>query len=291
MRPRFIQVKDSTNGTIDVGAKAENIVMEDGTFLSDTLGNIDVMNKGSVAAQIANLNNRNYAPISNPQFQNSIAVMADEGGFNTSFGVAKTNDEWQTKVESRLLVNGSIVLSNGNTTTPKNMIMTAPTVDSSGILNVNNGIQMQVDDTPIFNVTSAGLEMLKNINLGSQNLSTTGKVTASNLSEMISGITTRSEFFSFMDQADSSKILLLQIPGNLAYRLINNKSGTSANEGWGICKVSNNGTVLRYLFIWGSQFYFLRLTRGDSDYSTTWSIYPILSADASSQDYRGNIAF
>lgn len=291
MRPRFIQVKDSTNGTIDVGAKAENIVMEDGTFLSDTLGNIDVMNKGSVAAQIASLNNRSYAPISNPQFQNSIAVMADNGGFNTSFGVAKTNDEWQTKVENRLLVNGSIVLSNGNTTTPKNMTMTAPTVDGSGILNVNNGIQMQVDSTPIFNVTSTGLEMLKDLNLGSQNLFTTGKITASNLPEIISGISNRSDFFRFMNQADSSKILLLQIPGNLAYRLINNKSGTSANEGWGICKVSNNGTVLRYLFIWGSQFYFLRLTRGADATSTTWSIYPILNADASSQDYSGNIAF
>lgn len=219
MRPRFIQVKDSTNGTIDVGAKAENIVMEDGTFLSDTLGNIDVMNKGSVAAQIANLNNRQSAPISNPQFQNSIAVMADNEGFNTSFGVAKTNNEWQTKVENRLLVNGNIVLSNGNTTTPKNMTMTAPTVDSSGILNVNNGIQMQVDDTPIFNVTSAGLEMLKDLNLGSQNLSTTGEITASNI--VYEGkITNRTQLDAFMNKYNSTeKMYLIRLGYKVAYPL------------------------------------------------------------------------
>lgn len=265
MRPRFIQVKDSTNGTIDVGAKAENIVMEDGTFLSDTLGNIDVMNKGSVAAQIANLNNRQSAPISNPQFQNSIAVMADNEGFNTSFGVAKTNDEWQTKVENRLLVNGNIVLSNGNTTTPKNMTMTAPTVDSSGILNVNNGIQMQVDDTPIFNVTSAGLEMLKDLNLGSQNLSTTGEITASNI--VYGGkITNRTQLDAFMNKYNSTeKMYLIRLGYKVAYPLAIGEewqTGKSTAQGFGFCIIGTNGKGMTIIFNYRKAIYETQIRRG-----------------------------
>ena len=85
---------------------------------------------------------------------------------------------------------------------------------------------------------------------------------------------------------DSSKIFFLQIPGNMAYKLVRGVSGSSGNEGWGICKVSNNGTVLRYLFIWASQIYFVRITRGASDTQNDWSLYTILGSTASHIDYQ-----
>ena len=94
---RFIEVQDK-NGTHHIGTSVEYITMPDGTFLSDNLGNLNVMQKGSVEARLDELENNQYAPIANPQFSESLSVITQNN--NTALKVAEINDKWQTKIES-----------------------------------------------------------------------------------------------------------------------------------------------------------------------------------------------
>ena len=285
MKQRFIAVQNQS-GPFSIGTSAEYVEMSDGTFLSDNLGNLDVMHKGNVADRLEKLTNQNYAPISNPQFLNSISVSSNTSnpGYSISFGVAQTDDGWQTKVNDEIFINGRAIIKNESNS--KGITITPPTSSTTkNILVADNGIQIKVGSDSILNINSNNLEVLKDIALVANNLTTTGTITASNLPEM-KVVTTRGELFTFMDNiGDSSKIFFLQIPGNMAYKLVRGVSGTSGNEGWGICKVSNNGTVLRYLFIWASQIYFVRITRGASDTQNDWSLYTILGSTASHIDY------
>lgn len=289
MKQRFIAVQNQS-GPVSIGTSAEYVEMSDGTFLSDNLGDLDVMHNGSVADRLEKLTNQNYAPISNPQFLNSMSVSsnASNPGYSISFGVAQTDDGWQTKVNDEIFINGRAIIKNESNS--KGITITPPTSSTTkNVLVADNGIQIKVGSNSILNINNNNLEVLKNIALGANNLTTTGIITASNLPEM-KVTTTRGELFTFMDNVgDSSKIFFLQIPGNMAYKLVRGVSGTSGNEGWGICKVSNNGTVLRYLFIWASQVYFVRITRGESDTRSSWSLYTILGSTASHIDYQGNI--
>ena len=289
MEKRFIAVQNQS-GPVSIGTSAKYVEMSDGTFLSDNLGNLDVMHNGSVADRLEKLANQNYAPISSPQFLNSISVSSNtsNSGYSISFGVAQTNDGWQTKVNNEIFINGRAIIKNESNS--KGITITPPTSPTTkNILVVDNGIQVKVGSDSILNINNNNLEVFKDIALKTNNLTTTGIITASNLPEM-KVVTTRGELFTFMDNIkDSSKIFFLQIPGNMTYKLVRGVSGTSGNEGWGICKVSNNGTVLRYLFIWGSQVYFVRITRGDKDTRSSWSLYTILGSTASHIDYQGNI--
>ena len=286
MKQRFIAVQNQS-GPFSIGTSAEYVEMSDGTFLSDNLGNLDVMHKGNVADRLEKLTNQNYAPISNPQFLNSISVSSNTSnpGYSISFGVAQTDDGWQTKVNDEIFINGRAIIKNESNS--KGITITPPTSSTTkNILVADNGIQIKVGSDSILNINSNNLEVLKDIALVANNLTTTGTITASNLPEM-KVVTTRGELFTFMDNiGDSSKIFFLQIPGNMAYKLVRGVSGSSGNEGWGICKVSNNGTVLRYLFIWASQIYFVRITRGASDTQNDWSLYTILGSTASHIDYQ-----
>ena len=285
MKQRFIAVQNQS-GPVSIGTSAEYVEMSDGTFLSDNLGNLDVMHNGSVADRLEKLTNQNYAPISNPQFLNSMSVSsnASNPGYSISFGVAQTDDGWQTKVNDEIFINGRAIIKNESNS--KGITITPPTSSTTkNILVADNGIQIKVGSDSILNINNNNLEVLKDIALRTNNLTTTGIITASNLPEM-KIVTTRGELFTFMDNVgDSSKIFFLQIPGNMAYKLVRGVSGTSGNEGWGICKVSNNGTVLRYLFIWASQVYFVRITRSSSDTKSDWSLYTILGSTASHIDY------
>lgn len=289
MKQRFIAVQNQS-GPVSIGTSAEYVEMSDGTFLSDNLGDLDVMHNGNVADRLEKLTNQNYAPISNPQFLNSMSVSsnASNPGYSISFGVAQTDDGWQTKVNDEIFINGRAIIKNESNS--KGITITPPTSSTAkSILVADNGIQVKVGSNSILNINSNNLEVLKNIALGANNLTTTGIITASNLPEM-KVVTTRGELFTFMDNIeDSSKIFFLQIPGNMAYKLVRGVSGSSGNEGWGICKVSNDGTVLRYLFIWASQVYFVRITRSSSDTKSDWSLYTILGSTASHIDYTGNI--
>ena len=77
MEKRFIEIQDK-NGTHHIGTSVEYITMPDGTFLSDNLGNLNVMQKGSVGARLNGLENNRYAPITNPQFSESLSVITQK---------------------------------------------------------------------------------------------------------------------------------------------------------------------------------------------------------------------
>ena len=93
---RFIEVQDR-NGTHHIGTSVEYVTMPDGTFLSDNLGNLNVMQKGSVEDRLNGLENNQYAPITNPQFLEGLSVITQNN--NTAFKVAEVNDKWQIKIE------------------------------------------------------------------------------------------------------------------------------------------------------------------------------------------------
>ena len=185
MEKRFIAIKNKS-GPVQVGTAAEYITMSDGTFLSDNLGDIDVMHKGSVADRLDKLmSQQDYAPISNPQFLNGISVKANanDSGYNISFGVAQTNNGWQTKINNEIFINGKAVIKNEEIN--KGIIITPPAqLTDKNILVADNGLQVKVGTDSVLNINNNNLEVLKDITLGANNITTTGNIVASNIVEV-----------------------------------------------------------------------------------------------------------
>ena len=235
MQKRFTTIQNNA-GLFRIGAQAENITLSDGTTLQDTLGQIDVMHNGSVAKQLTDFKNAGYAPITSPQFKGGVSVGVDQNNsYNISFGVADTANGWQTKVKNELFVEGNAIISNGN----QGLTITPPISSSAKNLFVaDNGIQFQVGSEPILNINSNNLEILKNIALGSNNLTTTGVITASNIAYAIPPIASQAELYNIIGQyANLNQPFFISLTPKIAYVLLTGKKSTTTQSvgGYGYC--------------------------------------------------------
>ena len=240
MKQRFIAVQNQS-GPVSIGTSAEYVEMSDGTFLSDNLGDLDVMHNGNVADRLEKLTNQNYAPISNPQFLNSMSVSsnASNPGYSISFGVAQTDDGWQTKVNDEIFINGRAIIKNESNS--KGITITPPTSSAAkSILVADNGIQVKVGSDSILNINNNNLEVLKDIALKTNNLTTTGEIIANNLAYSIS-IDSQAELFDAIDKyANLNQPIFIKLSPRMAYVLLTGKkpSTTQSASGYGYCLCS-----------------------------------------------------
>ena len=253
---RFIEVQDK-NGTHHIGTSVEYITMPDGTFLSDNLGNLNVMQKGSVEARLDGLENNQYAPITNPQFLEGLSVITQNN--NTAFKVAEVNDEWQTKVKGQLLINGNY--NKGITITPPISSTT------KSILVADNGIQVKVDSDSILNINSNNLEVLKDIALNNSNLTTTGEITANNLAYG-GKVSNRDQLDTFMNKYKSTqKLYLIRLGYKVAYTLATGnqwETGKTTRQGFGFCTIEDSGKKMTVIFRYGNAIYDTQISRGEN---------------------------
>lgn len=227
MKQRFIAVQNQS-GPVSIGTSAEYVEMSDGTFLSDNLGNLDVMHNGSVADRLEKLTNQNYAPISNPQFLNSMSVSsnASNPGYSISFGVAQTDDGWQTKVNDEIFINGRAIIKNESNS--KGITITPPTSSTAkSVLVADNGIQVKVGSNSILNINSNNLEVLKDIALGANNLTTTGTITAENLPSTfyVTNRTRRNELITLYNNDNKVYFLIMSQPLTARFTSAANTAG------------------------------------------------------------------
>lgn len=253
---RFIEIQDR-NGTHHIGTSVEYVTMPDGTFLSDNLGNLNVMQKGSVETRLSGLENNRYAPIENPQFSGSLSVITQDN--NTAFKVAEVNEEWQTKIEGQLLIKGAY--SKGITVTPP----TSSTTKS--ILVADNGIQIKVSSDSILNINSNNLEVLKDIALKTNNLTTTGEITANNL--VYGGkVSNRDQLDAFMNKYKSTqKLYLIRLGYKVAYTLATGnqwETGKTTRQGFGFCIIEDSGKKMTVIFRYGNAIYDTQISRGEN---------------------------
>lgn len=274
MNDRFIEVQDK-NGTHHIGTSVEYITMPDGTFLSDNLGNLNVMQKGSVETRLNGLENNRYAPITNPQFSESLSVITQDN--NATFKVAEVNDEWQTKVEGQLLINGTAILQNKSYS--KGITVTPPTSSNgNNVLNINNGLQIQIDSTPVLNLTSSNIDFPKGLH-------STGTIYASRIQlgsntvlteNIIKSAQTPNCFYadnktalntimnSHYSENTPDKLHFLTTSASLMKSLIGTNytdTNTRRYTGFGFCNFLSN-TEMRYFFFMDQKIYLATISNG-----------------------------
>lgn len=255
MKQRFIAVQNQS-GPVSIGTSAEYVEMSDGTFLSDNLGDLDVMHNGSVADRLEKLTNQNYAPITSPQFLNSISVSsnASNPGYSISFGVAQTDDGWQTKVNDEIFINGRAIIKNESNS--KGITITPPTSSTTkNILVADNGIQIKVGSDSILNINNNNLEVLKDIALGANNLTTTGTITAENLPSTfyVTSRTRINELITLYNNDNKVYFLIMSQPLTARFTSAANTAG-QAYIGFGLCRFA--GGDMRCLFTTNSKIFF-----------------------------------
>ena len=264
---RFIEVQDR-NGTHHIGTSVEYVTMPDGTFLSDNLGNLNVMQKGSVEDRLNGLENNQYAPITNPQFLEGLSVITQNN--NTAFKVAEVNDKWQTKIGGQLLINGAY---------NKGIIITPPaSSNGNNVLNTNNGLQIQIDSTPVLNLTSSNIDFPRGlhstgtiyasrIQLGSNTVLTENIIKSAQTPNCFyadNKTTLNAIMNSHYSGNAPDKLHFLTTSASLASYLIGAEytdTNTRRYTGFGFCNFLSN-TEMRYFFFMDQKIYLATIFNG-----------------------------